>query len=150
MPTGFSKLYLRWAVGASELHPWAGSWELTVTGSSNSMHWACLVSMTSSRHSWTSLAFSWADGLTWTLWDSLWQINYNLSFSQDLEARWGSWRGSFPTCLSSWSPRVSWVSKACFGYALRGSLMPYCAILQIYWLHMVYAALGAICFTLVS
>lgn len=31
-----------------------------------------------------------------------------------------------------------------------GFLMPYCAVSQIYWLHMVYAALGAICFTLVS
>lgn len=36
-----------------------------------------------------------------------------------------------------------WSCFACF-------LMTYCAISQIYWLHMVYAALGAICFTLVS
>lgn len=57
---------------------------------------------------------------------------------------------SLISLFSNRSPRVSWVLKACFGSAWFGFLRPYCVISQIYWLHMVYAALGAICFTLVS
>lgn len=52
--------------------------------------------------------------------------------------------------LCFWSPRVSGVLRVCLPPAWLAFLMPRCATPQIYWLHMVYAALGAICFTLVS
>lgn len=115
---------------------------------------SCLVSRTHSRHSCTLLAFSLADSLTWTLRDSLcclWQINQSQFLLGSREVGWGHPGDSFPPSLRcSLSPRVSWLSWACFGHGLVSFLMPYCAISQIYWLHMVYAAVGAICFTLVS
>lgn len=69
------------------------------------------------------------------------------NFSQDLEGR-GSSLMDLPTWPESQGGKM--VLRACLslGFAKFSNVIPVLSP-QVYWLHMVYAAVGAICFTLV-
>lgn len=68
------------------------------------------------------------------------------NFSQDLEGR-----GSFLMDLPTWPESQGEDGpRACLnlGFTKFSNIIPVLSP-QVYWLHMVYAAVGAICFTLV-